>query len=116
MIFGREPAGIAALIKALITFIALTIVPLTDGQQTALNALAAAILGFVVSWQVIREKALPAVVGIVEAGVYVAVHFGFDVSQDVQAALLTLIGAIVAFILRDRVEAPVGPNGERRAA
>lgn len=110
MIFGREPAVISAAIKALITFVSLTLLPLTDGQQTALNVLVAAILGFVVAWQVVGEKALPAVVGLVEAGLYVAIDFGVHVSQDVMAALLTVVGAIVAIVVRDRVVAPVPPT------
>lgn len=115
MIFGREPAFISALIKAIITFVSLTILPLSDGQQTAVNAFAAALLGFVVAWQVAREKALPLIVGLVEAGVYVAVHFGFNISSDVQASLLALVGAVVALALRDRVVAPVDPQGQRVA-
>lgn len=110
MIFGREPAVISAAIKAIITFVSLTLLPLTDGQQTALNVFVAAALGFVVAWQVVGEKALPAVVGLVEAGLYVAIHFGVNVSQDVMAALLTVVGAIIAIIVRDRVVAPVPPT------
>lgn len=109
MIFGREPAAIAALVKAVITMAALTLLPLTSEQQMALNALAAAILGFTVAWQVAAEKALPAIIGLVEAGIYVAANFGLHLSQDKQAALLAVVGAIVALITRDRVVAAVGP-------
>lgn len=116
MIFGREPAFFAALVKALITFLTLTFLPLTNDQQTALNALAAALLGVYVAWQVAREKALPLIVGLVEAGVYVAVNFGLHFGQDKQAALLAVVGAIVALVLRDRVVAPVGPEGQRQVA
>lgn len=115
MIFGREPAAIAAVIKGVITLIALTLLPLSADQQTALNALAAALLGFFVAWQIAREKALAAVVGLVEAGIYVAANFGLHFGQDKQAALLTIVGAIVALVLRDRVVAAVGPEGQRQA-
>ena len=115
MIFGREPASIAALIKAAIAFVALTLLPLNDNQQMALNAFAAAALGIVVAWQVAAEKALPFIVGLVEAGLYVAINFGFHISADAQAALLILVGAVVAVITRDRVVAPVDPAGNRVA-
>lgn len=115
MIFGREPAVISALIKAVIAFVSLTVLPLTDTQQMALNAFAAALLGFVVAWQVAAEKALALIVGLVEAGVYIAINFGLDVSAPVQASLLVLVGSVVAIITRDRVVAPVGPEGQRVA-
>lgn len=115
MIFGREPAAIAAVIKALITFVALTLLPLTAGQQSTVNAFAAALLGVVVAWQVAREKAFPLIVGLVEAGVYVALNFGLHFSADKQAALLAVVGAIVALVVRDRVVAPIGPEGQRQA-
>lgn len=115
MILGREPAAIAAVVKALITFVSLMWLPLDATQQATLNGLAAAILGAVVAWQVAREKVLPLLVGLVEAGVLVAVAFGFDVPADHQAALLTLTGAVVAVVTRDRVVAKVDENGNRRA-
>ena len=107
MIFGREPAAIAAVVKGVITLIALTLLPLTAEQQTAVNALAAIILAAVVAWQVSAEKAFALLVGLAEAGLYVATSFGLHWGQDKQAALLAVVGAIVAVITRDRVVAPV---------
>lgn len=113
MIFGREPAAIVAVVKAIITLIALTLLPLTADQQTAVNALAAAVLAFIVAWQVSAEKAFALLIGLAEAGIYVAANFGLHWSQDKQAALLAVIGAVVAVITRDRVVAPVPPQGGR---
>lgn len=115
MIFGREPAVITAVIKAAITFVSLTVIPLTATQQASLNALAAVLLGAIVAWSVARERVLPLLVGVVEAGVYVGVQFGWDVGADVQAALLVLVGAVVALVTRDRVVAAVDENGDRRS-
>lgn len=113
MIFGREPAVIAAAIKGIITLIALTLLPLSADQQTALNALAAVVLAAVVAWQVSAEKAFAFIVGLVEAGLYVATSFGLHWGQDKQAALLAVVGAIVALITRDRVVAPIPAQGGR---
>jgi len=108
LILGREPAVIAGAIKALIAVLCLTVFTgVSADGQTAINALAAAILGVVVAVQVSAEKALPLVVGLVEAGLYVAVAFGMNVTPDVQAALLVAVGAVVAVITRDRVTAKV---------
>jgi nicotinamide riboside transporter PnuC len=108
MLLGREPALIAAAIKGLIAFLCLTIFTgVSDDAQTAINALVAVLLGALVAFQVAKEKALPFVVGIVEAGVYVAVAFGVDISPEVQATLLVAVGSIVALVTRDRVTAKV---------
>lgn len=115
MILGREVALWAAAAKAAVAALSLLVVELTITQQGTLNALVAAVLGVVVAWQVAAEKALPLVVGLVEAGLYVAVAFGWDLSADRQTVLLTLVGAIVAVITRDRVVAPVAEDGTRRS-
>lgn len=114
MIFGREPAAIAAVVKTIIALASLTVLNLTADQQAALNGIAAVVLGIIVAWQVSAEKALPLLVGLVEGGLLVAVAFGFNVSQPVQAAALAATAAVVALITRDRVEAPVDVNGVRR--
>ncbi len=108
MIFGREPAVLAAAAKGILAVLCLTVFTgVSDDAQTAINALVAVVLGAVVAWQVAKEKALPFIVGIVEAAVYVAVAFGVDISPQIQAALLVAVGAVVAVFTRDRVTAKV---------
>lgn len=114
MILGREVALWAAAFKALVAMVSLWVVNLTMDQQGALNALVAVILGVIVAIQVKAEKALPLVVGAVEAIFYVALSFGWDLPADKQAVALTLVGAIVAMFTRDRVVAPFDEAGNRR--
>lgn len=113
MILGREPALWAAAGKALVAVISLFVINLTMEQQGGINAFIAVVLGIVVAIQVAAEKAVPLLVGLAEAGIYLAVAFGWDVSADKQTVLLVLVGAIVAIITRDRVVAPVDPAGNR---
>jgi nicotinamide riboside transporter PnuC len=113
VILGREPALWAAAAKALVAVISLFVINLTMDQQGAINAFVAVLLGVIVAFTVASEKAVPLIVGLVEAGIYLAVAFGWNVSADKQTVLLTLIGAIVAIITRDRVVAPVDPAGNR---
>jgi hypothetical protein len=115
MIFGREPATIAAAVKAIVAVIALTLVTMTDTQQAAVNATVAFVLAVIVAVTVRQEKIFAFLVGAVETGFYLAGEFGFHWSADKQAAVLVLVGAVVAVITRDRVVAPIGPNGERVA-
>lgn len=114
MILGREVALWAAVAKALVVVISLFAVNLTTDQQGAVNAVVACVLGIVVAIQVKAEKALPFVVGLVEAGIYLAASFGWNVTADRQTALLAVVGAIVAVITRDRVVAPIDEHGNRR--
>lgn len=113
MILGREVALWAAAAKAGISVISLYLVSLTIDQQGALNAVVAAVLGIIVALQVKAEKAVPFLIGLVEAVLYLAVSFGWNATPDQQAVLLTLVGAIVAVWTRDRVVAPIDPEGNR---
>lgn len=114
MILGREVALWAAVVKALVAAFSLFVVELTVDQQGALNAVVACVLGIVVAMQVKAEKALPFLVGLVEAGIYLAASFGWNVTPDKQTALLTVVGAVVAVLTRDRVVAPLDEAGNRR--
>lgn len=111
MILGREPATWAALFKAAVAVVSLTFFSMTDTQQAAVNAAFALVLAIVVAAMVKLEKIFAFLVGAVETGFYLAAEFGFHWPADRQAAVLVLVGAIVAVIQRDRVTAPVGPNG-----
>lgn len=114
MLFGREPAAIAAVVRAAIALLAAFFVPLTLEQQGALNAAAAAGLGLIVAFTVKAEKALPLLLGLVEAVVYLAVSFGWQVTAERQALIVAFAAAIVAVWTRDRVTAPVDEAGQRR--
>jgi nicotinamide riboside transporter PnuC len=111
VILGREPALWAAVVKALVAVISLFVINLTVDQQGAINALVAVILGVLVAVQVSAEKAVPFLLGLAEAGIYLAVSFGWNVTEAAQIVLLTLVGSIVAVITRDRVVAPRDPAG-----
>lgn len=113
MILGRDPALIAAAVRAGIALVAAFFVPLTTDQQGALNAVVAAILGIIVAMQVRAEKAVPFLLGLVEAAIYLAVSFGWNVTPDRQALIVGFVAAVVAIWTRDRVTAPIGPSGER---
>lgn len=113
MILGREPALWAAAAKAFIAVVSVFVINLTIDQQGALNAVVAAVLGIIVALQVKAEKAVPFIIGLVEAGIFLLVSFGWDATPDQQAVLLALVGAIVAVWTRDRVVAPIDPEGNR---
>lgn len=114
MILGREPALWAAGARALIALLSALFIPLTIDQQGGLNALVAVILGIIVAMQVKAEKAVPFLLGLVEAVIYVAVSFGWNMSADKQTLIVGFVAAIIAIWTRDRVDAPIDAAGVRR--
>jgi nicotinamide riboside transporter PnuC len=112
MILGREPALWAGLAKAAIITVATFIFPLTTDQQGVLNALVAAVLGLVVAFAVSAEKAVPFLLGLLEAIIAVAVSFGANLPPTSQLVVMGLAAAIVAMFTRTQVVAPIpaAPN------
>lgn len=113
-ILGREPAvffGLcASVLLALIQF-------LPAGRPElfgALNALVLAGAGFMTAAWVSAEKALPALVGLVQAVFAAFLAYGSPVPESTQTAILALIAAIVAFYVRGQVVASVSSEGGNR--
>ena len=113
MVLGREPAFWAAVARSAIALISALFINLTTDQQGALNAIVAAVLGVAVAISVRAEKALPLVVGLAEALIYVAVSFGWNMPPDKQTLIVGFVAAVVALVTRDRVVAPVNDAGQR---
>lgn len=114
MILGRDPALWAAGFRAAIALVSGLFISLTTEQQGALNAVVAVVLGIIVAAQVKLEKAVPLLLGLTEAIVYVAVSFGWRIVPEKQILIVGFVAAVVAIWTRDRVVAPVDENGVRR--
>ena len=110
-VFGREPALIAAFIATVIQVVSALVLPLTTEQQGVLNGAVALVLGLVVAAQVSLEKAVPALIGLLQGLAAVAVAFGFDISANTVSAITAVIAAGAAMFIRTQVVAPVGPEG-----
>lgn len=107
MILGREPALWAGLAKATILTIATFVFPLSIDQQGTLNAVVAAVLGLVVAFAVSAEKAVPFLLGLLEAIIAVAISFGANIPPTSQLVIMGLAAAVVAMFTRTQVVAPV---------
>lgn len=110
MVLGREPALWAGLAKAVIITIATFAFPLTTDQQGTLNAVVAAVLGLVVAFAVSAEKAVPFLLGLLEAIIAVAVSFGANLTPTNQLVIMGLAAAVVAMFTRTQVVAPIPPE------
>lgn len=114
MIFGRDPALIGAAVRAIILFVSTFIITLSVDQQGVLNAVSAAVIGLIVAAVVLKDRVVPAVLGLLEAGLACAIAFGWHLPPDKQWAIMSVAAAVTAIWTRDRVVAPVDENGLRR--
>ncbi|MFB4307005.1 hypothetical protein [Actinomadura sp. GTD37] len=112
-LFGREPAQWLAVLAIAIQLAAGWGLPLSEGQQAAINAAATAVMGFVLAWAVSKEKAAAAAGGVIGALGQLAVSLGVEVSQERIAMTGAAITALLAFWLYGKVTAPVDANMER---
>jgi hypothetical protein len=110
-IFGREPAVFFALLAGiLLALIKFTTVP--EDVAGALNAAVLAGAGFATAATVSAERALPALVGLVQATFAVFLSYGSPVPESTQTGILALIAAVGAAFVRGNVLAPVTPLGD----
>lgn len=107
MSLRREPAVLAGILVAIVQ--ALTAFLLTNDVETAVlvNAAAAALAGAVVGFLVRADNLLPLLTGAAQAVIACLVGFGLDWDPSQQAALMAPIALIAAYVVRDRVTAPV---------
>lgn len=104
---GREPVKIGALIAAILGLVSGLGLDVSIDQQGLLNGAVVLIIGFINTWVVSEEKALPLISGVVQATLSVALSFGLLLSPQVQASIMTFVVALVAMWQRTQVTAPV---------
>jgi len=114
MLFGREPALWGALARAVVLLVSTFIMGFTVDQQGWVNAISAAVIGLLVALTILRERVVPAILGLLEASLAVSVAWGWGLPPDRQAVIMGIALAVVAIWTRDRVVAPVGEDGVRR--
>lgn len=106
-IFGREPVYILGFIAALLQALSAFGVDISDGTQTAINAISAAAVG-VITAIVLKNGALAAMLlQLAQAVMSLCVGLGLDWSADHQSKVMAAIAALVTLWLRERVTAPV---------
>lgn len=106
-IFGREPVYWLGFLAALLEALSAFGVDISDGTQTAINAVAAAAVGLLTAI-VLRTGALAAaIVQLAQTVMALCVGLGLDWSADRQSQVMAAIGALITLWLRERVTAPV---------
>jgi hypothetical protein len=104
-VWGREPALILAAIAVFVQILSAWVFPLTEGQQSAVNAVALAAMGVAAAYSVRRNKLLPAAAGLLAAGTQAALAFGIQLTQDQIASIGALVAIPAAVFTWSRVDA-----------
>ena len=111
MSLGREPAlALIAIVGPLVALLVSFADALGPTLQTAIIAVAVAAAGIVTALLVKGDKLAPAILGFAQALVTFGLAWGFALSADQQAGILTVVGLFVAAFVRTQVIAPKPSN------
>lgn len=115
-LWGRDPVVLSNAAAALIVVFSALVLPLSAGQQTVLNAVVVAGLGLLAAIGVHKSDAIvPAVAGFLQAGLAVAIAFGWHLSEVQQAGVVAAIAAVAAIFLRPQLTAKYDGQGLLRS-
>jgi hypothetical protein len=111
MKLSRDPALWLTLFATAVRLFAAFVIHLTDEQQAVLNACATAVASLIVAVIVRRDGQVPAILGVAQALLALAIGFGLNVSAEGQAVIMSFVGAVAAAFTRTQVVAPVDAVG-----
>jgi hypothetical protein len=110
VIFGREPVLWYALLTAILQVANAFMWDWSTEQQGLVNAGIAAVLGLAAALTTIKERIVPAAVGLLQSVVSIAVGFGANIAPEQQSMIMAVIAAAAALFVRQQVLAPVDEN------
>ncbi|MFI7470512.1 hypothetical protein [Nonomuraea sp. NPDC049646] len=109
-----EPALYAALIASAVQLAAAFWLPFSDAQVVVINAVVVAAAGV---WVAFKTRSADnggsvkaAILGLVQAGMALAMAFGWDASAEQTAGVMTFVGLLVAVFVR-QTSVPTPPVG-----
>jgi hypothetical protein len=108
-ILGREPAVFWAMVAAVLQALSLFL-PLSETQQGLVNAVVVAAAGFATAAMVAVDQALPALTGLIKAVFALLLGIGLQVDPHLQVAVMALVTALGAFLVRPNVTPRLTPQ------
>jgi hypothetical protein len=114
-IFGREPALILGFVAALVKLLGYQL-DVSAGTQTAINVLAASIVGLILAIMARDGAWAAALMQLAQAGMSLFVGLGLDWSADKQALVMATIAAALALWERTQITAPVPSTALERSS
>jgi uncharacterized membrane protein YeaQ/YmgE (transglycosylase-associated protein family) len=110
MAFRRDPALWLTLVATAVRLLSAYVLNWSADQQAVVNAVAAALAGVIVALAVRHDGQVAAIMGFVSALLALAVGFGWHLSAEQQAMIMSFVGAVAAMFVRTQVGARVGPT------
>lgn len=114
-IFGREPAVWVGLVAVAVQFVSAFVVDVSQDTQTLVNAVAATLLGLLVSVMV-HDGQVAALTGFAQAALALGMNLGLDWSAERQAACMAVITVVAQAFVRTQITAPVSREDLRSVA
>lgn len=112
---SRDPALWLFLVATVVRLFSAFVIHVDEETQAYVNAAATAIAGAVIAVIARRDGQVPAILGVVQALLALAVGLGADVSTENQALIMSAISGLAAAFIRTQVVAPVSAEGARQA-
>lgn len=113
---SREPALILmGVVGPAVALVVSFVDGMSPALQTGVNAVAVAAAGVATAVIVKGDKLAPALLGLAQALVTLALGAGWNLTPDQQAGWITVVGIVVAAFVRTQVTAPVDALGGPRS-
>jgi hypothetical protein len=111
---SRDPALWLFLIATAVRLFSAFGLHVDEETQALINAAATAIAGAIIAFVVRRDGQVPAILGVAQALLALAVGLGLEVSSENQALIMSFVGGLAAAFIRTQVVAPVDAVGTRQ--
>jgi hypothetical protein len=106
----REPAMFLALASSVVMMLGpIFKIDLLTNQQTAINAVAAALVGVITSFAVATDGGLALIVGLLKAVLALGLAFGWKLDPAQQAIIMTVVTTLAQFFVRTQVSVTQPP-------
>lgn len=115
LLLGREPAAWLTLFAVAVKLFSAFVINVDINTQAWVNAAAAAGMGLLIAI-LTKDGVVAAILGLVQAGLALAVGLGLDWSADKQGLVLAFVSLVLGAYDRTQVTAPVTREGVRLAA
>lgn len=105
---AREPATLLiGLLAPIVAALSAFVFAASPDTQGLVNIAAVAVAGACTAFAVKSDNLLPAITGAIQAVIAAVAAFGLGWSSAQQASLIVALSAVAAYVVRDRVTAPV---------
>lgn len=114
----QYPVQLSGAFAMLVQFASSQVIPMSVAQQGGLNALAVAVLGFVAAAGVSEQRAVPAIVGVIQAILACVLAFNVaGMTPTLESAIMAFVTAGSAFFVHTQVVAKgsAKPAGKHEA-